>query len=103
MNLIQNIVNIDWEIYAGLRASINGNAGLVGILLPEFPFIDDSHYDLSNLPRRLADNVNSGYGKCYTWENAKNNFDGIVETAFNDRIFLRNRIDNSREQMQKNM
>ena len=29
--------HVDWEIYAGLRSSINGSSGLVGILLPEFP------------------------------------------------------------------
>ena len=27
----KNRKHVDWEIYAGLRASINGNAGLVGI------------------------------------------------------------------------
>ena len=29
--------HVDWEIYAGLRASINGRSGLIGVLLPNHP------------------------------------------------------------------
>ncbi len=30
----KNRKHVDWEIYAGLRPSINGNSGLIGIFLP---------------------------------------------------------------------
>lgn len=30
----KNRKHVDWEIYAGLRKNINGNAGLIGIFLP---------------------------------------------------------------------
>ncbi len=99
----KNRKHVDWEIYAGLRASINGNAGLAGILLPEFPFRYGTQFDSNDLPARLGDNVDSGYAKCYTWDYAINHFNSIVETAFNDRISLRNKMDNSRLQMQRNM
>lgn len=94
--------HVDWEIYAGLRASINGSSGLVAILLPEIP-INGNKYNREYLPNRLKDNVDSGYAKVYTWYYAVNNFNAIIETAFNDRITLRSRIVNNRPQMQRNL
>ena len=99
----KNRKHVDWEIYAGLRASINGNAGLVGILLPEFPLTYGLKYNINDLPARLMDNVNSGYAQCYAWNFAINNFDSIVEKAFNDRIILRDKVENTRIQMQRNL
>lgn len=92
--------HIDWEIYAGLRASINGNAGLVGVLLPTFNF--NSNY-LDDIPARLADNVNSGYADIYSWDFFINNFNIIIQEAFDNRITKRSKIDNSRIQMQRNL
>ena len=53
--------HVDWEIYAGLRASIKGNSGLVGVLLPELPLVSNGKYYIEDLPGRLRDNVESGY------------------------------------------
>ena len=46
--------HVDWEIYAGLRASVNGSSGLVGILLPEFKLSSDRTYDTKDIPARLG-------------------------------------------------
>ena len=99
----KNRKHVDWEIYAGLRASINGSSGLIGILLPEFPLENGNKYYYDDLPQRLADNVKSKYAKIYTWNDAVSRFDNIIETAFNDRISLHGKIDNSRKQMQRNL
>lgn len=95
--------HVDWEIYAGLRDSVNGCSGLVGILLPEFPLTPTGHFYTKDLPGRLGDNVNSGYAKVYTWDYAIKNFDTIIDTAFNNRITLKSKKDNSRLQMQNNL
>lgn len=95
--------HVDWEIYAGLRASINGSSGLIGVLLPTFPLSDDGKYQYSQIPARLADNVKSGYAKVYTWEGFIRSFDSIIEDAFDSRITNRDKIDNSRVQMQRNL
>lgn len=95
--------HVDWEIYAGLRASIHGSSGLVGILLPEFPLTSEGKYYYSDLPKRLADNVASGYAEIYTWDYAKVHFDDIVEIAFKNRIAKKEKIDNTAQQMQKNL
>ncbi len=94
--------HVDWEIYAGLRDSVNGCSGLVCILLPEFPLTADCNIDTRFLPARLGDNVKSGYAKVYTWNYAISNFDKIINTAFNDRITLKNKKNNSRLQMKNN-
>lgn len=95
--------HVDWEIYAGLRASINGSAGLVGVLLPEFPIASNGNYYTKDLPARLGDNVKSGYASIYTWNDFVRRFNSIIETAFNNRITKKALINNSRFQMQRNL
>lgn len=94
--------HVDWEIYAGLRDSINGSAGLVAIMLPELRTANDGGWYYMDMPDRLADNVKSGYAGIYSWEYAKNHFDEIVEETFNNRIAKKALKDNSRIQMKKN-
>lgn len=93
--------HVDWEIYAGLRASINGRAGLAGILLPEI-LTSDGKYCSFDLPPRLNDNVRSGYAKVYSWDYAINHFTQVINTAFDDRLLLADKADNSRPQMKIN-
>lgn len=95
--------HVDWEIYAGLRASINGSSGLVGIMLPELRIAENGGYYYADMPGRLADNIKSGYASFYTWDYAKMNFDQIIETAFQKRISDHDKMDNSRIQMQRNL
>ena len=93
--------HVDWEIYAGLRDSVNGSSGLVGIILPEILTKDGKYYQ-SDLPARLADNVASGYAKVYAWDYAIRNFPTIVDEAFKDRLDLRDKKTNNRKQMKIN-
>ena len=95
--------HVDWEIYAGLRASINGSAGLVGVLLPEFPIASNGDYCIDDLPPRLGDNVSSGYASIYTWQRFVSNFNSIIDTAFNNRLTKKTLIENNRTQMQRNL
>lgn len=93
--------HVDWEIYAGLRGSVNGNSGLIGILLPEMKR-SDNKYAYDDIPARLADNIKSGYSKMYNWDDAMRNFKGIIDETFENRIKFKDKIDNSRKQMQNN-
>lgn len=94
--------HVDWEIYAGLRKSVNGASGLVGVLLPEFPLTSDNKYHYEDLPARLADNVKSKYTEVYSWSYFKSRFDSIIQEAFDNRKKLADRADNSRSQMKRN-
>lgn len=99
----KNRKHVDWEIYAGLRDSVNGCSGLIGILLPNFPLTPQGEFYYDDLPKRLADNVKSGYADIYIWDYAKNNFLDIIERAFDNRISRHNMKNNSREQMKRNL
>lgn len=94
--------HVDWEIYAGLSPSINGSAGLIGVLLPELKPLPNGKYSYNDVPARLADNWCTGYANVYTWEYAKNNFNSIVEQAYNNRIKRKILINNSRIQKKYN-
>ena len=93
--------HVDWEISAGLNSSVNGSSGLVGIVLPTYPMIGTKP-SAAYIPGRILDNCNSGYAKLYMWEDATSNFDAIIEQAYYDRIALKDKINNSRPQMQIN-
>ena len=95
--------HVDWEIYAGLRESVNGSAGLIGVLLPEFALSSDNKYRYEDLPARLGDNVKSGYSDIYTWEYFKDNHLSLIDEAFDNRIKLKEKRDNTRLQMKRNL
>lgn len=99
----KNRKHVDWEIYAGLRASVNGNSGLIGIFLPTVRKAEEGGYYYADMPGRLADNIRSGYADFYDWDYAIKHFDSIIESAFNNRIERRSKINNSRIQMQRNL
>lgn len=93
--------HVDWEIYAGLRRSVNGCSALIGILLPSV-----IHYGgcfPEDLPQRLNDNVQSKYADLYTWDYAVNNFDYIINKAFNEKNRKIDKVRNNRIQMQYNV
>ena len=93
--------HVDWEIYAGLRKSINGCSALIGILLPSV--IAYGGYFPQDLPQRLGDNVDSGYASIYTWDYAIKNFDAIIDKAFNEKASKNSKVRNGRIQMQYNL
>lgn len=92
--------HVDWEIYAGLRKSVNGCSALIGILLPSV--IAYGGYFPQDLPRRLSDNVDSGYATLYTWDDAIKNFDQIIDKAYNEKSSKLSKVNNSRLQMKYN-
>lgn len=94
--------HIDWEIYAGLRASVNGRSGLIGILLPNYPGYASNRYSYDNIPPRLADNIKSGYANMYSWDYFISHAEVLINKAFNDRVDRWLTSDNSREQMKNN-
>lgn len=74
---------------------------MIGILLPEMQR-SDNKYSYDDIPARLADNIKSGYSKMYNLDDAMRNFKAIIDEAFENRIRLKDNIDNARKQMQNN-
>ena len=98
--------HVDREISAGLDKRLKGYAGLLGILLPEFPLTSDEKYYPEDLPGRLADNAQTGYAAIYTWNwvcTSESRIKDAIEQAFNRRISHAEKIDNSRNQLQRNL
>ncbi|MDO5819635.1 MAG: TIR domain-containing protein [Methanobrevibacter sp.] len=88
--------HIDWEIYAGL----DNNAGLIGLILPTHSCY--SKKKCSNIPKRLAKNVNSDYAKLYNWNENKETMKKMIEEAFENRIKLEDKKEIGGLQMKEN-
>ncbi len=98
--------HVDWEISAGLNKKVNGYSGLLGILLPTFQLTSNNKYSYSDIPERLADNVKSDYAIIYTWDwicSYESRVKDAIETAFNNRIEKKDKIDNSKIQLERNL
>jgi hypothetical protein len=92
---------IDWEIWASLRPyrhpvnpllSFKPN-GLLVIFLP-----GKNH----SIPKRLQDNIDSGYAVCMKWENLERDFESKINYAYWNRTNRLANIDNSRKLMERN-
>lgn len=95
--------HVDWEISGTLSSKIGGKAGLLGILLPHFPLNSNNTYNLTDLPPRLMDNVNTGYAAVYAWNDLTSDVEKVrnaIEQAFQNRTSDNSR--NGRDQMQIN-
>ena len=91
---------IDWEIWASLRAYSHADPllsfkpnGLLAIFLPT-----STH----SIPRRLEDNIKSGYAVSMKWENLERDFESKVNYAYWNRTNNLYKIDNSRERQERN-
>ena len=59
---------VDWEIGASLRDARNyPRSGLVGIVLPTYPRLENDRYDPHTLPPRLNSNLKGGYATLHNW------------------------------------
>ncbi len=99
--------HVDWEISAGLNKKVGGYSGLIGILLPTFTFDSDGKsYYYRDIPARLADNIKSEFAEIYKWDWVCGSDDRIknaIETAFNNRVDKKEKIDNSRKQFENDL
>ncbi|MEP0984297.1 TIR domain-containing protein [Ekhidna sp.] len=92
---------VDWEIWASLRGykhpydrnkSFKPN-GLLAIFLPT-----EEH----SIPRRLEDNIESGYAVSMNWKNLRNDFESKVNYAYWKRNNMTKKIRNIRDRQESN-
>ncbi len=75
--------HVDWEISGALDLKVGESyAGLIGILLPNHKDYGSSSVSLTNLPNRLAANIDSGYAKIYDWTEDRLTMQEHIEDAF---------------------
>jgi len=78
--------HVDWEISGALNLKVgNKYSGLIGILLPSHPDFGRDKYTPSNLPKRLAANVKSGYAILHDWTDDRVKMQQWIEKAFDKR------------------
>jgi len=75
--------HVDWEIGSSIRNTrYNPRSGLLGILLPTYPYTSPSKY---TIPPRLYYNIKCGYAKLYHWNNDPNTVCQWIQEAFDRR------------------
>lgn len=90
--------HVDWEISGAITNKVGGRSGIVGICLPDHPDYGKNSYAADFTPSRLVDNFKSGYAKYYDWTDDTSKMNSYIEEAFQNRISLSAKADNSRIQ-----
>jgi hypothetical protein len=75
---------------------------LIGLYLPGHSDYGENSYSKDTIPSRLVDNLTSGYAKLYDWTTSEKNMKERIEDAFNARTNRKEKIDNPREQFNRN-
>ncbi|WP_064967028.1 TIR domain-containing protein [Tenacibaculum ovolyticum] len=96
--------HVDWEISAALSHDVGDvYAGLVGIRLKEHSDYGlGEKYNCNNIPKRLANNLETGYASIHDWTDDINEMKAILDTAFKRRKSHEEKRVNSLPQMQEN-
>lgn len=78
--------HVDWEIGSSIRDTLyNPRSGLLGILLPTYPYLPEKKYDQYTIPPRLHYNIECGYAKLYHWSDDPRVVQQWIQEAFNLR------------------
>jgi hypothetical protein len=78
--------HVDWEIYGALDFKVGDKyAGLLGLLLPTHPDFGKNEYNSNLLPKRLAENVKSGYAILKDWTEDRQKMQNYIEEAIANR------------------
>ncbi len=78
--------HVDWEIGSSIRdTQYNTRSGLIGILLPTYPYPSPNQYSQYTIPPRLSDNINCGFASIYNWDTNANSVQEWIHQAFNRR------------------
>ena len=78
--------HVDWEISGALDLKVGDSyAGLFGILLPTHPDFNKPEYFYNNVPKRLAENIKTGYAEIINWTSDKKLLQSAIERAYDRR------------------
>lgn len=79
--------HVDWEIGSSIRDTLrNPRSGLMGILLPTYPYPASNKYAPGTIPPRLYDNIIYGYAKLYNWSENPAEVKEWIHEAFGRRF-----------------
>ena len=78
--------HVDWEISGALNLKVGESyAGLFGILLPTHPDFNKPEYFYDNVPKRLAENIKTGYAEMINWTSDRKILQSTIESAYSRR------------------
>lgn len=75
--------HIDWEISGALNLKVGEKyAGLLALKLPTHPDYGTGNHTYSQLPKRLSENLKSGYARIADWTEDRAVLQGLIEDVF---------------------
>ena len=96
--------HVDWEISGALNLKVGDQyAGILGLLLPTHVDYGKSTYSNSNIPERLANNLESGYAVIQDYTTDRKKIQSYIEMAFKNRTLKSDKRNNSKPQMKINL
>jgi MTH538 TIR-like domain (DUF1863) len=96
--------HIDWEISGSLDLKVGDSyAGVLALFLPSHPNFGSAKYTRDEVPKRLAENINSGYAIARDWTDDRIKVQEYIEAAFSKRSESDKIINKTIPQMDKNL
>ncbi|QSR36173.1 hypothetical protein CFI10_14455 [Marinobacterium iners] len=75
--------HVDWEIGSSIRhTQYNPRSGLLGILLPSYPYPEPNKYNPYTIPPRLHDNIECGFASIHSWSDDAETVQGWIHEAY---------------------
>lgn len=95
--------HVDWEISGALNVKVGDRyAGILGLILPNNENYSTDIISEINIPKRLFANIDSGYAIVKKWTESRNEMQGYIEMAYNNRKDVELIINKQIPQMQEN-
>ena len=96
--------HIDWEIAGALNLKVGDcYSGILALFLPSHPSFNSDKYTPSEVPKRLSENIKSGYAIAKDWTEDRVELQEYIEAAFAKRNDSYRRINAIIPQMTKNL
>jgi hypothetical protein len=94
---------VDWEIAAALETKPTRASGVIGLRLPTHGDFGKSTVNPARIPKRLAENVKSGYCAVHDWTETETQLQGWVSDAIRNAAKKAHLVENTADPLKRDI
>ncbi|HEX7927552.1 MAG TPA: TIR domain-containing protein, partial [bacterium] len=94
---------VDWEIAAALETKPTRASGVIGIRIPNHPDFGKATVNPARLPKRLAENVKSGFCAIRDWTETPAQLQTWITEATRNALHKTHLVDNTADHLKRDI